>query len=167
MKLNLGCGSHVLDGYINIDLEDRLGVFVSDIMNLSNNFPKESVDEIMMIHVLEHFYYWEAKDLLTQCLAVLKPERDLIIECPDLQQAALHIINQPIKNTRPKSRAMFMLYGDPKHKNAGMCHKWGYTPQSLTDLLFEVGFCQVSRNTAEYHAKEPLDFRLIAYKEES
>lgn len=51
MKLNLGCGSKILDGYVNIDQN------CGDIkFDLSKKWPldDDSADEILMDHVLEH-----------------------------------------------------------------------------------------------------------------
>ena len=167
MKLNLGCGTHIMDGYVNVDGEERPGVLQMDIMNLRDWMGEQQADEILMVHVLEHLYYWEADDLLRQCHDALKPGGVLIIECPNILQAARTLINKPDAATKPTSRAMHMLYGDPKHRRPGMCHRWGYTPDSLERLLFQVGFQGVTEETAHFHAGPPQDFRLVACKEEN
>lgn len=52
-KVNLGCGSRVLEGYINIDRYDYGQGIVRDV---EKGFPfdNDSVDEIIADHVLEH-----------------------------------------------------------------------------------------------------------------
>ncbi len=55
MKLNLGSGSKILEGYINVD---KYNYYKPDIVHDLENFPypfdDNSVDEILLSHVLEH-----------------------------------------------------------------------------------------------------------------
>ncbi len=55
MKLNLGCGEEVLDGWENYDLysEDKR-VKKLDLTKLPLPFEDNSVDAIRLFHVLEH-----------------------------------------------------------------------------------------------------------------
>ena len=54
MKLNLGCGYNKLDGYVNVDSDPNCKPDV--LANLEERLPFEdnSVDEIVLSHVLEH-----------------------------------------------------------------------------------------------------------------
>ena len=55
MKLNLGCGSKILDGYINVDKYDYYKPdIVHDLEIFPYPFKDNSVDEILVSHVLEH-----------------------------------------------------------------------------------------------------------------
>jgi len=55
MKLNLGCGSKVLKGYINVDHLDMSGVdLVCDLACLPLPFEENSVDEIYCSHFVSH-----------------------------------------------------------------------------------------------------------------
>ena len=60
MKLHLGCGKRRFDGYINCDLHNS--DMDMDIRRLP--FDDESVDEIIAIHVCEHFYVREILGVL-------------------------------------------------------------------------------------------------------
>lgn len=58
IKLNLGCGNDIKEGYINYDykpINDKV-----KIINLNNNelpYDNNSVDEIILSHILEHLDY--------------------------------------------------------------------------------------------------------------
>ena len=55
MKLNLGCGRVILDGYVNLDKVDLEGVdVVHDLNTFPYPFDDNRFDEIYCSHVLEH-----------------------------------------------------------------------------------------------------------------
>ena len=55
MKLNLGCGSKILDGYTNVDKFDYYKPdIVHDLEITPYPFEESSIDEILLSHVLEH-----------------------------------------------------------------------------------------------------------------
>ena len=55
MKLNLGCGSKILKDYVNVDKFEYYNPnVVHDLENTPYPFDTDSVDEIILSHVLEH-----------------------------------------------------------------------------------------------------------------
>ena len=55
MKLNLGSGSKILEGYVNVDKFDYYNPdIVHDLEIFPYPFKDNSVDEILLSHVLEH-----------------------------------------------------------------------------------------------------------------
>ena len=54
-KLNLGCGSKIKEGFVNLD---KYNTFKPDIVHDLEDFPypfkENSIDEILLSHVLEH-----------------------------------------------------------------------------------------------------------------
>src|SRR3989344_7865177 len=107
IKLNLGCGSQVIEGWINVDyalgawffklpffaaLNRCLHLFNLDwdrwifIHDLRKRFPwnDDSVDVIYSSHTLEHFSKSVGRHFLEECFRVLKPGGVIRIVVPDL-----------------------------------------------------------------------------------
>ena len=108
MKLNLGCGSQVINGWINVDyaLGARLAklplfrkvnklikIFNLDwdnrifINNLTKPFPWQdcSVDIVYCSHTLEHFSREDGVRFLNECHRVLKKDGIIRIIVPDFR----------------------------------------------------------------------------------
>jgi len=107
MKLNLGCGSHVVDGWINVDyalgarlakskvfrlLNKKIKFFKLDwdekifIHNLNKTFPwnDNSIEVIYTSHTLEHFSRAEGIRFLKECHRVLCENGVIRLVVPDL-----------------------------------------------------------------------------------
>lgn len=163
MKLNLGCGKRLMDGYINIDVEPREGVTVGDARKLE--FEDNCADEIISIHMFEHFWPWETQDILKEWLRVLKLDGMLVIECPNLRSAATFLTaGWKSGNERLITAGMNALYGDPKDRELPGRHKWGYTPDSLIALVSSCGFREARQMPAEFKMKDLRDMRVVAWK---
>ena len=74
MRLNLGCGGEKLPGWVNVDKFDTLGPDqVVDLEVLPWPWPNDSVDEVLLSHVLEHLgakvdvYFGIIKELYRVC----------------------------------------------------------------------------------------------------
>ncbi len=170
IRLNLGCGDKPLEGYINVDLKkSRKGKkpdIVCDVKDLSK-FKTALADEILAVHIIEHFYCWEITDVLRGWKRVLKVGGRLVIECPNLISACEEILKDPLNSSLPGisgQRGMWPLYGDPQWKDPLMCHKWAYTPSSLIALLRNLGFSSVCQEKAMFKLREPRDMRIVAVK---
>lgn len=156
MKLNLGSGNRPLEGYIGVDLSEKADI-VCDLRKLEfaeNN----SVEEIIAIHVIEHFYKWEIPSLLQEWRRVLQPKGKIILECPNLEAACANLLNGA-----PDQLSMWAFYGNSDLKDPLHCHRWGYTPASLMSELAKAGF----RNPVHLQAQFKIphrDMRVEAYK---
>jgi hypothetical protein len=142
MKLNIGCGRHVLDGWTNIDIQQSPhGTKPPDIMCDIRQIPlpDECADEIMAIHVFEHFYKWEVNGVLAEWRRLLKPGGLMVLELPDLLLCARNLINRTM-GRHVDQLSMWGIYGDPRAEDPYMHHKWGWTPDTITVLLRENGF---------------------------
>jgi len=154
IKLNLGCGKKLLDGYINVDAIERDGCkpeVIADVTNLDSVFSDNYADEILSVHVIEHVYYWQAEEMLRDWVRILKPGGLMIIECPNLLESCKMLVNAGQEASLPDKRGqqtMWPLYGDPNHKDPYMMHKWGYTPYSLAHLMQQCGLVNVGQRPA-------------------
>ncbi len=54
MKLNLGCGKDIKEGYVNLDIVDYGGNQIHNINSFPYPFPDNYFDEIFASHILEH-----------------------------------------------------------------------------------------------------------------
>jgi ubiquinone/menaquinone biosynthesis C-methylase UbiE len=79
MKLNLGCGPDIKDGYVNIDtcpINEK--VIKQDIRNLS--FDSESIDEIYAKDILEHLSLDDAKKAIKNWSRICKSGAVIFIQ---------------------------------------------------------------------------------------
>ena len=108
IKLNLGCGNHTPDGWVNVDyalgarlakipffraLNRKTGLFQMDwddrikIHDLRRTFPFDdaSVDIVYTSHTLEHFSKQEGERFLKECHRILRPGGIIRVVVPDLE----------------------------------------------------------------------------------
>ncbi len=86
VKLHLGCGSVILPGYINIDNTKREGIsYDIDASILDLKFDDNSVDEIKLHHVFEHFHRYQVVVLMFVFNHWLKKGGKLEIATPDFE----------------------------------------------------------------------------------
>jgi hypothetical protein len=169
-RLNLGCGDKILEGYVNVDVAaSRAGRRPDVLCDLHKLEPIEtdSCDEVMAIHVVEHFYRWEVVDVLREWLRVLKPGGRMILECPNLLTACQMVLANPQAAAGPGpegQRSMWVLYGDPAWRDPLMCHRWNYTPDSLRAVMQEAGLVNVQQEPAQFKLREPRDMRMVGEK---
>jgi ubiquinone/menaquinone biosynthesis C-methylase UbiE len=175
MKLNLGCGAQVVDGWINVDY--ALGARLSKLLlfkfinrhakffkldwdsrifihDLRRPFPwkNESIDAIYCSHTLEHFTSEEGLAFLNECHRVLKENSIIRIVVPDLQC----IVNDYNNNVFPASdfiQRLDILYEKKSTRFKSFLatiiqfpHKCMYDTTSLLSILKDVGFDTISKD---------------------
>lgn len=169
-RLNLGCGDKILDNYINVDVApSRAGKKPNVLCDLHRlePFANDSADEILSVHVIEHFWRWEVVDILKEWVRVLKPGGKLILECPNLTSACQAFLNAPLQRSRADQNGqttMWVFYGDPGWKDPLMVHRWGYTPESLGEVMREAGLIDIRQEPAQFKLREPRDMRMVGMK---
>lgn len=156
VKLHLGCGKRRFEGYLNCDLHDS--DMDMDIRKLP--FNDEYAEEIVAIHVCEHFYVHEIMDVLVEWRRVLKKGRSLIVELPCLDKVLWHFMNGSTENM-----TLWPLYGDPNtHKDGEPAlHKWCWSIEQFHDLLKAAGFDDITQEKPHYH-QPSRDMRWVCRK---
>lgn len=95
MKLNLGCGDDIREGYVNVDFrQTHPSVVIADLSKFPWPFEDESADEILMLDFLEHFPYAQTRSILLQCFRVLKPTGSVVIQVPDAYHLAMALTGE-------------------------------------------------------------------------
>jgi SAM-dependent methyltransferase len=170
LKLNLGCGDKILLGYVNVDVaHERAGKqpdVICDVRNLEK-FENNYADEILAVHVVEHFWRWEVESILKEWVRVLKPGGKMILECPNLKTACEEFLRNPEMAALPGpegQRTMWVFYGDPRWTDPLMVHRWGYTPLSLAQIMHLAGLVELKQEPAQFKLREPRDMRITGLK---
>lgn len=167
VKLNVGCGGRRLGGYIGVDaVAERTA---ADIVAKADAIPLAdgSVAEILAIHLFEHFYRWECDVVIAEWKRLLIQGGRLVLELPDLKKCCENVLNGKfIAGKHPDQLGMWGLYGDPREGDQFMAHRWGWTPQTITEFLKSHGFVKVKHLQPQWHpaGRELRDMRIEAVK---
>jgi hypothetical protein len=187
IRLNLGCGSDVKHGYVNVDFRSLSpGIVEADLSSFPWQWKDESVDEVLMYDFLEHFPYHTTKPMLEEVWRILKVGAAVEIQVPDFEQCARAILKLPpyICNrcekevTSPISRSgrcsscgvdlrdvadagVWRLYGGQDY--VGNFHQTTFTPELLERVLTAVGFMNFEY-LEEDHQKRNWNFKVRAIK---
>lgn len=147
LKLHLACGHDYTEGYINVDLyapEDAKCDVRFDVMKLP--YPDNSIDEIKAFHIIEHFHFFEVKDVLNEWYRVLKPGGRLWIETPDfLESCRSFVEGSPTMNIEDWRILLYNhFFAHPWVP--GQTHKFLFTESQLTTNLSWAGFKIIKRS---------------------
>lgn len=160
MKLNIGCGKQTWNDFVCTDAVqhpkatrplDLVYAFeFADDGRLKHpiDLPDDCASELHSYHFIEHVFRWEADSVIREFRRLLLPGGTLILELPDIEKAARNLLNGDTDQM-----CMWPLYGDPGTKDPYMCHKWGYTPKTIKQLLTGNGFNKVRILPPKTHGK--------------
>ena len=155
MKIHIGCGKKVLDGWVNCDIvRHPKAPRDPELLCDARSIPLDDgvADVVMAIHNFEHYYRWECDDVITEWKRLLKPGGRLILELPDLIKCCENILKgRKSRNGDPDQLGRWGLYGDPRYKDKYMCHPWGWAPDELMDFLKSHGFIKTQHLQTQFH----------------
>lgn len=167
LRLHLGCGEKHFGGYVNIDyppahhnvMDVQADVF-ADVMAMQ--FPDESVDEIRLHHVFEHFNRVTALAMLIKWQRWLKVGGVIQIETPDILGSS-----RVISSSVPLKRKMAAI----RHLSGDQCASWAYHldhwfPERFEETLSALGFANIDAKARQWK-REPFlcNVEVIARKE--
>ena len=131
MKLNIGAGLTVIEGYTPIDRK-----FGGEALPLTFNdgtpVPDECADDIRAAHILEHFTFREARDAMKEWTRVLKPGGRIRIAVPDVDK---------VLASEDRKKRLFWLMGGQMNEND--IHKSAYDRQRLMSMMHESGLEEI------------------------
>jgi len=113
LKLNLGSGDKILEGYHNIDIRNLSGLtVVADVEELP--YKNGTVVEILALDVFEHISYHRSKSLLKHWVSLLKPGGKLIIQAPCLDNIITYFMNS--KTAQDIEVGIAVIFGGQDYK---------------------------------------------------
>ena len=127
-----------IDRYYKHDFCGGSGKCVADIKSRIEDLPfeNEGVDEIVMLHVLEHLPSYGVEKLLNEFKRVLIPNGKLYLAVPDIKETAKLLAKA--KTPEEEDWAIRLIHGS--QKNNFSHHYCGYTERTLKNLLNKYGF---------------------------
>jgi len=163
MRLHLGCGERRLPGYHNIDFGTENHTVlnpaadeVGDITLL--RYPAETIEEIRLHHVFEHFCRAQAVALLLVWQSWLRPGGIVRIEVPDFAASARAALG--LMASRPRQAvAIRHIFGSQEAEWAD--HKAGYTARTLRDLVSRCGFVPGRLRRAAWRGTYNIDLTAV------
>jgi predicted SAM-dependent methyltransferase len=156
-KLNIGSFKNMFYyGWINVDILDLTQfamqqayrfrqVDVSKGITCNDN----DVDIIFHSHLLEHFNREEGRNFLKECYRVMKPRGIMRVSVPDAQLLTKKYLEGTINDYRYVNIGVEKAHDDAEalHELLYANHKTLYDEKALTNLLSEVGFKEIRRET--------------------
>lgn len=159
VKINLGSGIDYREGYTNVDnklmFPDAKVDVISDIQDHFE--PDNTVDEILLSHVVMYLRPSELRPLLFKWVGWLKEGGQLIIETADVKKLC-RIVAESSDQDEVLNHGLINLFGTDKTGP----HTWGWYPQILIQECLGIGFSDIYIEQGDKKPKR--DFKLIATK---
>jgi predicted SAM-dependent methyltransferase len=173
LRLHLGCGSKILDGWVNVDMRLAPRILTAKLPGALARFPSRSTRFIYASHVVEHIDYpREALLFAKECHRILVDGGALRIVVPGIEkiirayvaddaeffriQASMH----PPECTTKLEHLMYAL-------QQGGAHKYGYDFETMSKLLGQAGFEKIVQSdfNASAFAELHIDYRTVTDQE--
>jgi GT2 family glycosyltransferase len=142
LRLHLGCGETYLPGYLNIDFPSQHHTVQrtskadvhADIRELT--YPPDSVGEIRLHHVFEHFDRATAVRLLIEWYEWLRVGGRLVIETPDFEKSARAFIHK--RGAKDRFKVLRHIFGS--HEAPWAVHLDGWYQAKFELFLGSLGY---------------------------
>lgn len=160
LRLHIGCGPNILEGWVNIDSVARGPGVRTDIDLTHLPWQDASVEAVLAEHVFEHFGFAEEALIWPEIARVLRPGGMLTLEVPDFEWVCASFLN-----AEDEFRDFYRV-GHPDHyaghgraldqrwgilqtmffgnqNGAGQFHRSAYTEGKLQRLAAMTGFAAI------------------------
>lgn len=144
-RLNIGCGEHKLDGFINVDIEKKVKPdLLHDISKGPLPIKDASVELIHCVHNIEHIAFARWPLVFKDFWRVLKMGGKLYLAYPEFEKCAKNFLTNHLGQ---KDFWRMTLYG--RQLYPGDFHVTPVVTKDLIHFLFTLGFDNIK------HAPEP------------
>jgi predicted SAM-dependent methyltransferase len=169
LRLHLGCGSKVLDGWVNVDMRFARGILTAKLPRALARFPSGSARFIYASHVLEHLDYSRDASLFAKeshrvlvdrgVLRVIVPGIEKIIRAYVADDASFFAVQASMHPPECTTKLEHLMYALQQHGE----HKYGYDFDTISKLLRGAGFKEIVRSDYNASAFEELriDYRQL------
>jgi hypothetical protein len=143
--IHLGCGDQHLKGYLNVDLPPSEGVasgtsrpdLEADVLSVAA--PPESLTEVRLHHLFEHFDRAQALALLVRWYGWLRPGGYVTIETPDFEACVAGFSERSLGD-----QALILRHIFGSQEAAWAQHRDGWSEARFRHVLGELGFTEIS-----------------------
>lgn len=180
MRVHLGCGANVLEGWVNIDIQsDDPRVIAGDVSSLDQIVEDGSVSQIYACHVFEHVARAFQVPVLAHWLSKLQPGGACFVAVPDFN----FLVGEYVRAlgageewwTSDKSIISSLLGGfDDGREDEFNHHKSLFDFLYLEHLMASAGFVGIRRcQTSEMgfdpqdHSTRALSLNVVGYRRDN
>jgi len=144
MKLNLGCGNDIKEGYINIDIRTPVSMkkcttidFMMHDLKITLPVKNNTADYILAKDVLEHFSWRDTERIFTDWVRVLKKKGKLRLVVPNIDVHIKWYLENKGKGNGEYKNVLSCLRGNlfGGQDYSGNFHKTCFNPDSVKDLF--------------------------------
>lgn len=153
MKLHIGCGKRIINGWTNVDLDPTNKPDIIDDAEVLNKIDDVSVDILYASHVLEHFKRIDTLKVLQLWHSKLKSGGVLRLAVPDFEKVVQAYTSRGI----PLQTLMGFLVGGQRNDLDN--HYMVFDFNLLGSLLKKAGFVDIKK----YHWEETEHFYVDDY----
>ncbi len=160
-RLHLGCGTHHIDGFVNIDVSFNPAVDVVDNARFLRGFEANSIELIYACNILEHLGRWEYKPALERWYEILEPMGTLRLSVPNFDALCQYYMK-----TGDLETIQCALYAGQDSPQNYHYYCWDFV--NLRRDLESVGFNNVhgyNRNYTEHAHIRDWSLNYIPYKD--
>lgn len=150
INVNLGCGTNIVEGWVNIDVVRPANADDKFVLGDALNIPLKdgTVDYILLDQVLEHIALADIVPALYEIRRVLKKGGRCVIMVPDFEGAVKQWLEANLNESWDPMRYRWfseVVYGNQEHE--GEFHKTAMSPRFLHEVLRTVG---LTKNTITF-----------------